>query len=116
MAPSGIAVISEITWFTGDIPLPVLEFWQEAYPQIASERENSALAQAAGYDLLGVHRLPTQAWWTHYYDPLKERMNALRPSAEPVMRAVIDETEAEIALFEKYGDCYGYAFYLLKAA
>lgn len=116
MAPNGIAVISEIIWFTTDIPAPVLEFWQEAYPQIASESENVALAQAAGFDVLGVHRLPTQAWWTHYYDPLKERMHALRPSAEPVMQAVIDETEAEIAFFEKYGNYYGYAFYLLKAA
>ena len=116
MAPSGIAVISEITWFTTDIPVPVLEFWQEAYPQIESESENAALAQAAGFDVLGVHRLPTQAWWIHYYDPLKERMDALRPSAAPVMQAVIDETEAEIAFFEKYGDCYGYAFYLLRAA
>lgn len=116
MAPDGIAVISEITWFTTDIPVPVLEFWQEAYTQIASESENMALAQAAGFNLLGVHRLPSRAWWTHYYDPLKERMDILRPSADPVMQAVIEETDAEINLFEKYEDCYGYAYYLLKAA
>jgi serine/threonine-protein kinase HipA len=93
-----------------------LEFWQEAYPQIASESENTALARAAGFDVLGIHRLPTQAWWTYYYDPLKERLDALRPSADPVMQTVIKETDAEIAFFKKYGDCYGYAFYLLKAA
>jgi serine/threonine-protein kinase HipA len=116
MAPDGIAVISEITWFTSDIPVPVLEFWQEAYPQIASESENTALAKASGFDVLGIHRLPTQAWWTYYYDPLKERLDALRPSADPVMQTVIKETDAEIAFFKKYGDCYGYAFYLLKAA
>ncbi|MBW2488330.1 MAG: methyltransferase domain-containing protein [Deltaproteobacteria bacterium] len=116
MAPNGIAVISEITWFTTDIPVPVLEFWQEAYPQIASESKNAALAGAAGFDVLGVHRLPAQAWWTYYYDPLKERMDALRRSAAPVMQAVIEETDAEIAFFETYGDSYGYAFYLLKAA
>jgi serine/threonine-protein kinase HipA len=116
MAPDGVAVISEISWFTTDVPQPVLEFWQEAYPQIAFENENAALAKAAGFDVLGVHRLPTEAWWTYYYDPLKVRMDALRPSADPVMQAVIEETEAEIDLFKKYGDCYGYAFYLLKAA
>lgn len=114
MAPNGIAVISEITWFTTDIPLPVLEFWQKAYPQIASESENAALAKAAGFDVLGVHRLPAQAWWTYYYDPLKERLDALRPSADPVMQTVIEETDAEIDFFEKYGDTYGYAFYLLQ--
>ena len=114
MAPNGIAVISEITWFTTDIPLPVLEFWQKAYPQIASESENAALAKATGFDVLGVHRLPAQAWWTYYYDPLRERLDALRPSADPVMQTVIEETEAEIDFFEKYGDTYGYAFYLLQ--
>lgn len=115
MAPDGIAVISEISWFTSEIPEPVLKFWQEAYPQIASEAENSKLAKAAGFDVLGVHRLPSQAWWTYYYDPLKERMEALRPSADPVMQEVISETELEIAFFEKYGNCFGYAFYLLQA-
>jgi serine/threonine-protein kinase HipA len=116
MAPNGIAVISEITWFTSDIPVPVLEFWQEAYPQIASESQNTALARTAGFDVLGVHRLPNQAWWTYYYDPLIERMETLRPSADPLVQRVIKETDAEIAFFKKYGDCYGYAFYLLKAA
>jgi hypothetical protein len=116
MAPNGIAVISEITWFTSDIPVPVLEFWQEAYPQIASESQNTALARTAGFDVLGVHRLPNQAWWTYYYDPLIERMETLRPAADPLVQRVIKETDAEIAFFKKYGDCYGYAFYLLKAA
>jgi serine/threonine-protein kinase HipA len=115
LAPDGLAVISEITWFTTDIPAPVLEFWQQAYPQMASEKENARLARSSGFEVLGIHRLPTQAWWTHYYDPLNERMEALRPSADPVMQAVIEETETEIAFFEKYSDCYGYAFFLLQA-
>ena len=116
VAPNGFAVISEITWLTTDIPVPVLRFWQEAYPQIATESENAALAGAAGFDVLGIHRLPAQAWWAYYYNPLKERMDALRPAADPVMQVVIEETEVEIDFFKKYGDCYSYAFYLLKAA
>jgi serine/threonine-protein kinase HipA len=116
MAPGGLAVISEITWFTTDIPAPVLKFWQEAYPQLATESENAAIAKAAGFEVLEIHRLPGRAWWTYYYNPLKERMDALRPSADPVMQAVIAEAEVEIEFFGKYADCYGYAFYLLKAA
>ncbi len=116
MAPDGLAVISEISWFTDQIPKPAIDFWQEAYPQIAGESENAKLAQSSGFEVLGIHRLPTQAWWTHYYDPLKERMAALRLSAEPIMQEVISETEVEIAFFEKYSDYYGYAFYVLQAA
>ena len=114
LAPGGLAVISEISWFTDHIPQPVLDFWQEAYPQIANESKNAKLARSSGFEVLGVHRLPTQAWWTHYYDPLKERMAALRPSAEPIMQEVISETESEIQFFEKYSDSYGYTFYLLQ--
>ena len=115
LAPGGLAVISEINWFTDQIPQPVLDFWQEAYPQIASESENAKLARSSGFEVLGVHRLPTQAWWIYYYNPLKDRMDALRPTADPVMQAVISETESEIEFFEKYSDSYGYSFYLLQA-
>jgi serine/threonine-protein kinase HipA len=115
MAPNGLAVISEISWFTDEIPGPVREYWEKAYPAIASEPENLRRAAAAGYEVLGIHRLPSQAWWTHYYEPLKERMDILRPSAEPVMQDVIDEVEIEIELFKNCEDSYGYSFYLLKA-
>ncbi len=116
MAPNGLAVISEISWFTDEKPGPVREYWGKAYPAIAGESENSRRANTAGFEVLGIHRLPTQAWWTNYYEPLKERMNILRPSADPVMQNVIDETETEIELFKNCKDNYGYSFYLLKAA
>jgi len=115
MAPNGLAAISEISWFTKKVPEPVLKYWEKAYPAIASETENSKLAMGAGFEVIGIHRLPTEAWWTNYYEPLKERMNVLRPSADPVMQNVIDETEMEIELFKNCKDSYGYSFYLLKA-
>ena len=115
LAPDGLAVISEISWFTDQIPKPALDFWQEAYPQMANESENATLARGSGFEVLSVNRLPTQAWWTYYYDPLKNRMDALRPTADPDMQAVISETEFEIQFFEKYSDSYGYTFYLLQA-
>ncbi len=114
MAPGGIAVVSEITWFTDDIPEPVFEYWQNAYPEIASENENAKRAEAAGFKVLDVHRLSSSAWWTNYYDPLIERMNTLRPSADTIMQDVIKETEEEIEMFRNYDDIYGYSFYLLK--
>jgi formate dehydrogenase maturation protein FdhE len=115
MALNGLAVISEISWFTNKIPGPVLKFWENAYPVIAAEPENVRRANAAGFEVLGIHRLPTEAWWSNYYEPLKARMNTLQPSADSVMQAVIDETELEIELFRNSQGSYGYSFYLLKA-
>lgn len=116
LATGGLAAVSEITWFSHDIPDEVRKYWMAAYPHIAGEAENAARARAAGFEVLGIHRLPTGAWWANYYEPLLERMHSLRPTADAVMLVVIAETEVEIEMFRKYGHLYGYSFYLLKAA
>lgn len=82
---------------------------------MADETKNAAHAGSAGFEVLGIHRLPSEAWWTNYYEPLKVRMEASRPNADPVMLDVIAETEVEMEMFRKYGHIYGYSFYLLKA-
>jgi serine/threonine-protein kinase HipA len=41
-------------------------------------------------------------------------MARLAPAADPELAAVIDETRREIALYRRYGDSYGYVFYLLR--
>ena len=115
MATKGIAVISEMSYFTGEVSEPVRAYWQEAYPAIATEAGNSKHAESSGFKILGIHRLPSKAWWDNYYGPLREKMNAFRGSKEPIMQAVIKDTEEEMNLFEKQGDQYGYSFYIMEA-
>ncbi len=116
LAAGGVAVISELSWFTGDRPPELREFWDAEYPSIGSESENAASAEAAGFDVVGVHRLPSEAWWTSYYDPLEARIASVRAGADAAMSAVIRATEHEIAMFRAFSDRYGYAFYVLAAA
>ncbi len=115
LAAGGIAVVSELSWFTDAPPPSAREYWRNAYAHIGTEACNAQRAAAAGFDVLGIRRLPAQAWWDHYYDPLARRIEALKPSADAVMRAVMLESEAEMALFRHCADSYGYAFYLLRA-
>ena len=115
LAPGGVAVISELSWFGDDIPAPARTYWAQACPGIGSEAENVAHAGAEGFEVLGVRRLPAAAWWDNYYGPLQARIDALRGQADVAMQAVIRETEAEMALFRDYSDVYGYSFYLLRA-
>jgi SAM-dependent methyltransferase len=115
LAPGGIAVISELSWFGDDIPAPARTYWEHAYPDIGGEAENIAHSGAQGFEVLGAHRLPAAAWWKNYYGPLQARIDALRGQADAAMQAVIRETEAEMALFRDYSDFYGYAFYVLRA-
>lgn len=114
LAPGGVAVISELSWFTPTPPAAAREFWQAGYPAMGSETENVAHAVTAGYQVLETRRLPIQAWWENYYEPLLERMEVHRGSSDPVMRAVLADTDLEINLFREHGDAYGYTFYVLR--
>ncbi|WP_228016435.1 class I SAM-dependent methyltransferase [Leptolyngbya ectocarpi] len=114
LVSSGIAVISEMSWFTDDVPKAASAYWQNAYPIMGTEAENIARASRSGFSILATHRLPSQAWWVNYYDPLHERMQQIEST--PIMQSVICETKEEIQLFEKFSDSYGYTFYVLQAA
>jgi len=115
MAANGIAVISEINYFTSEVPEPVRVYWQNAYPTIGTESENTVHVNTSGFEILGTHRLPSKAWWDNYYEPLRENMNALKHSKDSIMQSVINETEEEMKLFEENEKYYGYSFYIMKA-
>ncbi|MDX9768195.1 MAG: class I SAM-dependent methyltransferase [Ectothiorhodospiraceae bacterium] len=112
----GFTVVSELSWFTNDRPQPAQEFWATAYPGMASVDENRAAAERTGYRMLDHFPLPAAAWHDNYYGPLKTLMNDMASaSPDPDTRALIDEMQLEIDLFERYSDSYGYVFYVLRA-
>jgi len=114
LAVGGVAVVSEMSWFQPDAPETVRQFWQSAYPGMSSEAENMARAKLAGFDVLFTKRLPSQAWWDNYYQPLRQRMDHLEQSE--IAEAVLEETRQEMALFEEFSDFYGYTFYVVCAS
>ena len=114
MADAGIAVISEMNYFTNEVPESVRLFWQNAYPAMGTESENTNHAASSGFEVSGIHRLPSKAWWDNYYGPLRENMNSFRKSEDRIMQSVIKETEEELMLFEAYEQYYGYSFYIMK--
>lgn len=113
LSKKGMAVISEMSWFTDDVP-PAVAYWQNAYPMMGTEAENIDRANRSGFSVLSTHRLPSQAWWDNYYEPLRERMQQIEIT--PSTQLVIREIEEEMSLFEKFSDSYGYTFYILQAA
>ncbi|NJK36248.1 MAG: class I SAM-dependent methyltransferase [Oscillatoriales cyanobacterium SM2_2_1] len=134
LANHGWAIISELSWFTEHPPERAIAYWQMAYPAMGHESENCQRAQRAGYRVHATHRLPSLAWWNHYYEPLRERVQSIdvtspnpfnnqsdnllnHPSISPsAIQLVIHELEAEMALFEQCSDSYGYTFYVLQAS
>lgn len=112
LAPGGVAVVSELSWFGATRPDAAAAYWQAAYPGMGSESENRARAQRAGFRVLATPRLPTAAWWTNYYEPLRARLRHWPRTG--VRQAVALETETEMALFAAHGEHYGYTFYVLQ--
>ncbi len=115
MAVNGIAVISEMNYFSNDVPEIVTEFMKNAYPGIKTELKNVDLINSSGFEVLGVYRLPSKAWWDNYYDPLRENIRALKESSDNILQAVISETEEEMEFFKEHEKDYGYTFYIMRA-
>lgn len=115
LAPGGLAAITECSWLTDARPDGAARFWAEAYPPMGSIPDNRATAEAEGYEVLDTFTLPPAAWWDDYYTPLVQRLERLRPTADAALREVIAATEAELDLFRRHGDSYGYVFYLLRS-
>lgn len=98
-----------------NIPNECRAFWETAYSQMGAVSDKQEILKQAGYESIGHFALPTSDW-DDYYAPIKSRLPALRASYEGDAEklSVIEETELEIALFEKYRDCYTYVFYLAR--
>ncbi len=115
LAVNAIAVLSEMSYFTTQPPEVVSQYMKSAYPGIRSESQNSDLIKASGFKLLGVFRLPSQAWWDNYYRPLSENIRKFKESNDSVMQDVIKESQEEMQFFKEHHQDYGYSFYILQA-
>ncbi|MGH6902103.1 MAG: SAM-dependent methyltransferase, partial [Geminicoccaceae bacterium] len=116
LAPGGCLAVSECSWLVADPPPEPAAFFAEGYPGMAGVPENIGRARAAGFDVLDHFALPPEAWRAEYYAPLEERMARLAPEADPALAAAIAETRHEIDLYRRFGDAYGYLFYLMRPA
>jgi serine/threonine-protein kinase HipA len=54
--------------------------------------------------------------WQEYYGPLQKRVDELRVEGDkwPELHQAIAETEEEISMFTRFGESYGYVFYILQ--
>jgi cyclopropane fatty-acyl-phospholipid synthase-like methyltransferase len=114
LSPSGLAVVSELSWLKTQVPTAVSEFFRAGYPEMKSVNENVALAEQAGYKVLATHILPRGAWTEGYYNVLAPRAEALLNHTNPAVRDFAAETIKEIEVFDFSEGSYGYVFYVLE--
>lgn len=111
----GFVVASELTWFTAQPPAEAKAFWAQGYPQMTDVAGNIKHAAAVGFEVFDHFTLPQSAWWDEYLTPLSERIARLRvDGADGELLQVIEEQEQETDIVRRYGDHFGYVFYLMR--
>jgi len=114
LVPGGCLAVTELSWLTEHRPAVALEFWGRHYPPMISVSENVRTAEAVGLEVFDTFPLPAIAWWEQYYGPMEERIAYLRPNADAELKIVLDGGDEEIDMYRRFGDSYGYVFYLLR--
>lgn len=116
LKPGGCLAATGLTWLAPDPPEEARRFWGQAYPAMTGIEENLATIRSLGGEPLGHFTLPESAWWDTYYTPLEMRLSAFaqRHRDDEKALASIQSELAEIELYRKYPDAYGYVFYVAR--
>jgi SAM-dependent methyltransferase len=117
LRPGGWLAATELSWLATPPP-EAAAWWAVEYPGMGSVEQNRAVAEAAGFRVAQTFALPAEAWTEGYYAPLRARLEPLLAAHpdDPIATAVVEATRAEMELFDRFGDAYGYVFYVLQRA
>lgn len=116
LKPGGLLVVSDCSWLRADPPKTVRAFWDEAYPEMRTVGSNLQAAESLGYLFVHAEKLPHVGWEAGYYRPLEARMAELAEdaAADLSLRSVMAGVRAEIDIYRRFGDAYGYVYYILQ--
>ncbi|WP_422073780.1 class I SAM-dependent methyltransferase [Tranquillimonas rosea] len=107
MRAGGTIAFSQLIWRVPEPPDAVRRTFAEV-PGIGELTDLVAQVERAGWRVQAERVLPDAAWET-YYRPLETRVQQKRLGASPELRDAIAATEAEIALWRRHRDSFGYA-------
>jgi SAM-dependent methyltransferase len=112
--PGGYVAVSEAVWTIPHPPGEAFKWWTAQYADIASIDEKAAIVSGIGVEIVGHFTLPREAWWDHFYVPIRARLDGLRHAwaGDEVGLQVVAEFDTEIAMFERWGHTYSYEFFV----
>lgn len=118
LRPDGHLAFTEAVWQRPDPPAEVREMWAKEYPAMTDVAGNLALAPRCGDEVRGHFALPDSAWWGDFYTPMQQRVSALRPkyAGDADALRTLESITGEIDLHRRFGDPYGYEFFVLRPA
>lgn len=112
----GYIAVSEASWFTDERPAEIDAFWMDAYPEIDTIPNKVAQMQAAGYLPIATFMLPSNCWTEHYYVPQEALQEPFlkKHAGNATAKELVASMRLESEMYDKYGDYYGYVFYIGK--
>lgn len=112
----GYIAVSEASWFTGERPAEIEEFWKDAYPGIDTIPNKVEQLQRAGYMPVATFILPENCWTEHFYTPQVSAQEVFlkKYAGNKAAEDFIAYQRHESQLYDKYKAFYGYAFYIGK--
>lgn len=112
--PCALLVVSECVWLQEQVPGVLREFWDRAYPGMRTAGGNIREAETAGYRFIHAEVLPSELWEKEFYQPMEALIARQDPDMSSGMRAIVNETQDEIALFRQFNHLYGYVFHVFQ--
>jgi trans-aconitate methyltransferase len=116
LPPEGSVAFTEPVWLVANPPGEIRDWWEAEYPSITDRAGVEARIAAASYRTVASFVLPASAWWTDYYEPMQDRIAALRRRlpGDPVAQEVAAAAELEIGHFRRFSACYSYEFFVVQ--
>ncbi len=116
LKPGGSLVVSEITWLGATRPREIQSCWETEYPEIDVASAKFGILERHGYTPEAYFVLPPHCWFENYYGPMQGRFEAFlkRHGHSDQAKAIVEIEQREIALYQEYGEYYGYGFYLAR--
>lgn len=115
LRPGGGLALTELCWHGADRPAEVAAFFAAEGARVWEESALRQAAQARGYRVLAMPRLPRRSWWDSYYGPLQQAVDARSASwTEPAQQAVLAAARAELDLHATHGAAYGYTWLVAR--
>lgn len=108
----GKIALTEAAWLTKTRPVQAMQFWGNAYPDMDDAQANWKAFRRQGFEPVDSFTLPSEDWTAEYYDVLEQRMDERTDLAGT---DAVEATRREIDVFRRFGDSYGYVFYVARA-
>ncbi len=116
LRPGGYMALSELSWLKDRRPKPIETHWKLEYPGIQNIPGNIQTIFDQNLESLGHFMVPVEDWKTNYYKPLEKSFAPFleRNKMSPYAQSIVEGEKAEIAIFDKYSQYFGYVFYLIR--